>query len=470
MILLAGCGSSTSPAGKTPGTSGTEKTTLRLLLVDDPALADVVREQWRVRSSDDELEVRTASSQELVSAQRLSADAIIFPASWMGELVERELIQPIPDSVLRSSDESNPALLKVGDLLPTVRQCDASWGRKLYAVTLGSPQLVLLYRPDIFEKLDLKAPTTWAEYQAAVDKLADRTALGDLAPTEGESWHAALEPTAAPWAGISLLARAASAVRTEGQMYALFDLDAMSPRIASPPFVRAAQEMAQVAKTSGAADQRLTPQQVRDEFFAGHCGMAITWPSSVGNGEAKTPVAFAELPGRAELFSFKTNQWVKKPADVDHRTSLCGVSGRLAAVTREARRSRSAFALLAWLDSDESLRALRGSTSEITLSTRPQLADPAGWVGSQVSAQAASQYATVVDAAFSRAAWMPVVRLPGADAYRAALDEAVTQSLADPEQAETALAAAAKKWDEITRQHDISRQRRAYQRSLGNDF
>ena len=470
-LLLLGC----RPTGPTneaqPGTSAAEKTSLRVLVIDDSDLAGVIRQQWQTRSIDDELEVRTASREELQSARRLSADVVVFPSPWMGELVERELIQPIPETMLQPAGE-NPPLLKLDDLLPTVRQCDVSWGRKVYAVTLGSPQMVLLYRPDLFEKLQLSPPATWAEYQAAVVKLADRKALGELAPAADKPWHAALESTAAGWAGVTLLARAASAVRSEGQMYAIFDPDQMSARIASPPFVAAAREMAAALQTSEAADRKLSPEDVRKAFFAGECGMAITWPSAAGDGdmESKVQVAFAELPGRAEAFSYKTSEWVKKAAGVNTRTSLCGVSGRLAAVTREARRSRYAFQLLAWLSSSETAQAMGRTSPHTTLFRRPQLSNPAPWLGDGVSGEAGAQYAQVVESSFSRAGWMPIVRLPGVDAYQAALDAAVWKAISDPDQSSEALTTAAQEWDGITKSRNLSQQRRAYQRSLGNDF
>jgi ABC-type glycerol-3-phosphate transport system substrate-binding protein len=252
-------------------------------------------------------------------------------------------------------------------------------------------------------------------------------------------------------------------------------VDNMSARIASPPFVQAARQMAETARLSEpTAELRLTPAEVRQAFFAGQCGMAITWPSAnkaaAKTAESTTPVAFAELPGGAEFYSFQAQAWTKKGAGDDPRASLCAVSGRLAAVTREAHRSRSAFQLLAWLSGDEASRVIGPASQDTTLFAKSQLPAAQRWVGDHVPAQAANQYGDVAQSAFSRAVWMPVLRIPGADAYHAALDDAVEQALADPDNAEQALAAAAKKWDELTQQHDVARQRRAYQRSLGNEF
>jgi ABC-type glycerol-3-phosphate transport system substrate-binding protein len=473
LLLLGsgGCDRTPSTSEAPNNTSSDEPAAIRVLVVDDPDWANVLKEQWQSRATAEEISVHTATTKELTTARRLSADVVIYPARWLGELAERDLIQPVPDALLRASPSGeSPAAIPVDDLLPTVRQCDVSWGRQIYAVTLGSSQLVLFYRPDIFTKLQLSVPQTWAEYQAVAEKLMDRRTLGDLAPAEDQPWSAALEPTADGWAGTMLLARAAAAIRSEGQLYTLFDVDNMTARIASPPLVESAGDMAKIAKLGDAKHGRLTPAKVRDAFFAGQCAMAITWPSAAETGKSKVPVAFAELPGSQKFFSFQNNAWKDKAEGDDLRTSLCAVAGRLVSVTQEARRSRSAFQFLAWLQSDDAANMLGPASSQTTLFTKSQLANPQRWVGSNVSPEAASQYAQVVESAFSRASWMPTVRIPGTEAYHAALDAAVRQTLEEPEKAQAAFDAAAKGWNDITKQYDLSRQRRAYQRSLGNDF
>ena len=73
----------------------------------------------------------------------------------------------------------------------------------------GSPPLTLFYRRDLFEKLGLQPPESWAKYREAVTRLADRKALGDLAPAAGAQWQGTVEPWGPGWAGQVLLARAA---------------------------------------------------------------------------------------------------------------------------------------------------------------------------------------------------------------------------------------------------------------------
>jgi multiple sugar transport system substrate-binding protein len=473
-LLLAGCRPTTTPVAPTNGMPGTaERATLRVLVIDDPDGAAILEEHWRARASDEELIVRTAASRDLADARRLSADVVIYPARFMGELVERELIQPLPAHVLQSSgsDDSAHMAIALDQLLPTVRQCEASWGRTPYAVTLGSPQFVLLYRPDVFARLNLAPPQTWAELEAAAEQLADRDALGELAPAEDRPWHALLEPTADGWAGATLLARSASSLRSEQQLYTLFDIDDMSARIASPAMVEAAAAMARTAALSQVDSlKRLTPGEVRRAFFAGEAAMAITWPSAAEAGDTRVSVAFAELPGSDRLYSFQDERWIDKPEGADRRASLCAIAGSMASVTREARRSRAAFQFLAWLQSDDAAPVLGPASDQTTLFTFEHLAQPQVWTGESASGAAAAQYAAVAESAFTRPVWTAAVRVPGVDAYLAALDAAVVKTLENPDQAQAALDEAARQWNAITERYDLNRHRRAYQRSLGSDY
>jgi hypothetical protein len=71
---------------------------LRLLVVDDPALARQiarVKGEWKARFGP-ELEIREDSGEAISAAKALSADAIIYPPSELGTLAERRLIRALP--------------------------------------------------------------------------------------------------------------------------------------------------------------------------------------------------------------------------------------------------------------------------------------------------------------------------------------------------------------------------------------
>lgn len=472
LLCATGCPSSPKETEVTTAPESNEsRPPLRVLVLDDGPMAKAIEQQWIERAADETIEVKEAKFADLGVAKRFSADIVVFPSRFLGEFAERDLIQPVPAAMVTGGDtgseEAKP--LPLEDLFPSIRQCDISWGRKVYAVPLGSPPLMLVYREDIFKKLSLSAPETWSEYQKTLEKLNDRSTLGDLAPPEGKHWQAGAEPLADGWAGNMLLARSAASVRTEGQLYSLFSVDKLEPRITTPPYVRALEELVAAAKTSG-AKERMTPAQTRAALLEGECAMAITWLSAADKLDAKFSFAYAELPGSDDAYSFQESAWIKKTPDQSKRTTLCAVSGRLAAVTKEARRSSAAFQLLRWLTDSDVAREVSPASEATTLFAKSQRLAPEPWVNPGLSIDSAKQYASIVESALSHQQWMPTIRLPGSSQYLAHLDEAVVQVVNEKGTISEELEKTVKKWNEITRSFDLIKQRRAYQRSLGNDF
>ena len=437
---------------------------LRVLVLDDPELAQAITREWQALTEHGAA-VRHLSSQELlaVSSRRLGADAVVYPSGLLGELAERSLIQPIP-----AEDLDDPPFAR-REIFEIPRLREVSWGKAILAVPFGSPSWTLLYRPDVFQKLQCNPPETWAEYRLLAERLADRQSLGELAPPAGEPWSAAIEPLAPAWAGHVLLARAAAYARHPNQFSTLFEYRSMQPLIAGPPFARALQELLECAKYLPAEARSLTPADARREFLQGHCGMALTWPSradEVPPAAKPIPVGFADLPGSAELFNFRNQQWELRDAEQDRRVTLVGISGRLGSVTRESRQPRAASALLRWLSGKLSAQVCAAS-KHTTLFRDTHLAAPQLWVNAQVDATAAEQYAQVVKEAQNRGAWLDAIRIPGRERYLAELDRAVHAALEGTASPGEALRAASDAWNKSTDSLGCERQQKAYMRSLG---
>src|SRR6266436_5985694 len=197
-LALAGCPSTNNSTTKRPAKSQP----LVLLVADDPQLGQAIAREWLGRT-EEPLTVRDVSLAELSSASRLPADAVIFPSGSIGQLAERGLIMPLEPAALEEPD------FHYRDIFEQIRLREMRWGNRTVAAPLGSPQLLLAYRPDVFEKLGLEPPTDWTAYEKAVGRLADRASLGDLAPPGERPWRAAIEPLTDGWAGEVLLARAA---------------------------------------------------------------------------------------------------------------------------------------------------------------------------------------------------------------------------------------------------------------------
>ncbi len=483
--LASGCPSvepqTSAPTDAPPG----PPRTLEVLVIDDDPLATALQRQWQARS-DTPINLRRATTDEVRAAADSiwATDVVVFPSGLLGELAEHERIVPLAKRQFESDEFARQ------DVFELLRRGETAWGEESFAVALGSPQLTLLYRRDLFESLDLIPPTTWSDYQQLVDRLAQRDAVGDAAPVADQIWYATREPLGEGWAGQLLLARAAAYVRHPNQYSTLFDLRDMRPLIDGAPFVRALEELVKAAESSsdGTHTQQhaATPAQVRKDFFAGRCAMALTWPTSAEatrsagptSGDAASSTAsdpapdrplevrFAALPGSASVYNFRSQMWEDHPAGDVTRVPLVACAGRLAAVTRSGRRSSSATTMLLWLGGVELGNTVAPTSSATTLFRASQINSSRRWVNPEVGDRAARQYGDLVRDTQTQSVWLTSVRIPGRQRYLAALDAAVQRALAG-ESAQLALSAAASTWQQITAELGRDQQQSAYSRSIG---
>lgn len=439
---------------------------LRVLVIEDEPLADAVKLAWdsRVGGSAKVIQLTAAELRES-DRTRLSADVILYPSYLLGDLVERGLIEP-----LDAESVADPVFDRQG-LFELIRLREITWGSKVYAVPLGSPQFTLLYRKDIFSRLQLEPPTTWEQYQVLAKRLADRSAIGDMASPDDQKWQGAVEPLAPTWAGSMLLARAAAYARHRNQYSTLFDFNSMAPLIASPPFERALEELAASAADESAA--RHTPDETRRIFLAGQCAMAITWPSRAADAsdEATTDrddwIGVAELPGSPDVYNYRTQSWEQRTAEESVHVSLIAIDGRLGSVTKDCRRKKHALGMLFMISGNELGTTIGSASSHTTLFRESQLGQEIAWVDQALEGAPARQYGEVVQAAQNRAAWLDAIRIPGRDQYIAALDRAVSSVLAAEATPGEALETASADWDRITDSIGREFQQQGYMRSLG---
>lgn len=464
LVSLIGC--SDQEESQSPS-AARQDAMLRLLVVDDPELAaaaELLRGEWKGQTGGS-FEVQQTSTDGLLSAADLQADAVIFPSSLLGSLAEKKLLAPVP---VRLLEEDAANWSRIFSLL---RGHEAVWGTDTFAVPFGSPVLVCYYRADLLEKLGRQPPSTWKDYQDLAELLADRAALGDAGPPEGSPWHGAIEPLAPGWAGRVLLARAASYATHREHFSTLFNLDTMEPLIAGPPFVRALEELVAAAGPQAAERPFLDPAGVRAAFWEGQCGLALTWPSATAKGlkstEPKPRVGFAELPGSREVYDFAQQRWEDRDEGTDHRVTLLSISGRLGAVARSSAAGEAAIQLLLWLSGEQWSREVSRESQATTLYRESHALNPAEWVEPTVPAEAAAQYAELAQLALTREQRLFALRLPGHVEYLAALDEAAVKALKGEQTAQAALSEVATRWEGITERLGREAQKDAYARSLG---
>src|SRR5262249_53935861 len=150
-------------------------------------LSEAIARYWRA-TTERGLVARTATSQEGAAAGRLPADVGVFSTRLRGALAEKGLIFAVDGGGVGDTEFNGR------DVFDQIRLLEMKWGKKTVATSLGSPQLLLAYRADLFEKLGIAAPADWKDYEQLTKRLADRTVLDNLVPEPDAAWHAALEP------------------------------------------------------------------------------------------------------------------------------------------------------------------------------------------------------------------------------------------------------------------------------------
>ena len=262
------------------------------------------------------------------AANSPDADAVICPSAMLGTLAAGGLISPLPEKLLHG------AAGQWEDIFELLRLREAAWGGEVFAVPLGSPTFVCYYRADLLEKLARKPPQTWDEYAELAQLLAAQKLAGNDGP-----WCGAIEPLAADWAGLTLLARAAPYAKHRDNYSALFDIGTMDPLVGGPPFVRALEELVATAKLGPPRQLQLDPAGVRAAFWAGQCGMALTWPTAAGKSPSAAKdirVGFAELPGSPQAYNIQGKTWEPLGEGADPHVPLLGVAGRVGAISAHA--------------------------------------------------------------------------------------------------------------------------------------
>ena len=219
---------------------------------------------------------------------------MIYPAGLLGELVCGGHIVPVP-SYVRGDSSWNEA-----DVFELLRVQETRWGQQVWAVPLGSPQLVLYYRADLLRQVGREPPVTWSELEELAGLLGGRQSDGSaVSSPPALPRYAAVQPLAPGWAGRVLLARAAGYARHRGYYSALFDYQTMEPRIGQAPFVRALEELVRCAVAGPPEALDLSPGGARRLFFQGQCALALAWPHARDEQtqDQPTDMGYAELPG-----------------------------------------------------------------------------------------------------------------------------------------------------------------------------
>ncbi|MDG2381865.1 MAG: extracellular solute-binding protein [Pirellulaceae bacterium] len=461
MLLMTGC-QPASVSDKTPkDETPTVRQPLRILVVDDPPLAEAIQREWNAQSQDP-IQVNLTSVEEFQIDAAKQADLLIFPTSWLGMLAEQRAIRPLPKSVLQPNSSAAKDY-HWNDILPLIRRQEIRWGDETYAVSFGSPQLLLFYRKDLFDKWKLSVPKTWSEYQQVIHQIEEQLQSDSTAKTV-ES--ATVEPLGKGWAARTLLARSAAYARHRSQYSTHFDFASMRPLINSPPFVRAFQELTAAYASMPESAIEQTPHDVVKSLLNNQAAMGLAWPSASREAAPQNvALRLGNLPGAIDVFQPSDGAWQQREAGI-MQVPLLAVDGRLGAISRYGNNSEFSARFLLWLTDKQQSPRISTRGFHTTLFRESQLVNAKMWVDNQLAASA-SDYAEIVRTEQSRPQWLMMPRIPGQRQYIEALDTAIRQALTQQQKAQEVLDQVSSEWSNITNKLGLEKQRKAYLRDIG---
>jgi multiple sugar transport system substrate-binding protein len=390
-MILPGCWSDPGPPkAQTPSFRGIA---LTVGAVDDPAILtgiSLLRGEWEASRGG-----QIAMVENVVPAQApLPADVVIFSGQRLGDLVDADALAVIPNSAVMppkapeseagepaerarstGSDQENDALQYM-DFVSAFREQVSCYGEERFALPCGASALVLAYRRDAFENetnlaaaraggLELKPPRTWSELDALARFFEGRDWSGSGKPEHGIVLAMGPDPKNTEGIGDTVfLARAASLGQHRDHFSFLFDSDAFTPRIDSPPFVEALKGLVAWKALGPAGVEKFDAAAARQAFREGRAALLIDRAEQVATWSGGKPVGVASLPGSERVYEPTRKEWaqasaVNRPSYLPHGGGwLIGISKNIEGTQRDA-----ALDFATYLASADNLNRLRAERS-----------------------------------------------------------------------------------------------------------
>jgi hypothetical protein len=435
---LAGCGDSDGPPAVAPQAeplTPPPAVALTIQVAGDVKLAEglrLLRGEWKARSGG-ELKVDSVSLEELLNAERLDGDVILFPSRLLGTLVERGDLRPLRASALSSPE------LGLNDIYPAIRNGEMKFGGQFYAFPLGSPPLLS------FRQLTGEGGASMAPQAAVI-------------PNDGLS------------ATYAFILRALGHTESYRRSEALFDSADMKPRIAEPQFVRALVELT-AANANRANQPPVGFAEAMQLVGRGEASSTLGWPSALdeefaaADGAAPRDAEFTAVTPPADVYSQSRSSWEKETNPT--AVVLIGFEGRLIAVTTATRNAVPAFQLAQWLTAGDVAVGLSSRSNGTLWYRASQAGSSSKWMKGLEVVKGGEPVTKVVATALASDSPVLIPRIPAIDEYLGVLADAVRTAAADEATAKASLDGVAGKWEEITNRLGRDRQAAAYRRHLG---
>jgi multiple sugar transport system substrate-binding protein len=411
------------------------------------------------------------------AADEVAAGAAPFDILEGGACAEGDLL---PDGHCLSVPDAVKAAIDWDDILDVRKAPVSAWAGVDYGVPIDGDLHHLLYRRDVFADPVLadewqraggdgawEPPQTWQQVQTVTAFLAGKQLYG-------RPIYGMLDVAADPkYPQYFLISRASAYVKHPDDPAVFFDPTSMTPRINSPGFVRALDDLIAALPSEPPGQQSANVDTPVDQFLAGKGALTTWWPSP-GAWVQTNPfisvsgkVGFDLLPGSPDVYNSTTGQWDTLP-QINRAPHLAFLGWSLYVTAAAAGRgvTEAAWDLVAHLAGKE-LSLWMCVYAVGANPYRKSHFDTTDWTAIGYAEDDVQEYLRSIRTSFDHPNRIVDLRIPGTLRYFQAAEEECTRAITGDVDAPTALDNAARRWDEITDELGRDRQRAFYQDTLG---
>ncbi len=421
---------------------------------------------------------------EALASNSIDFDVIFGSGNWEGELLGGGFCLPMPDSIL-----SDP-VYDFDDIVPYLQSPTRTWDGVVYGASIDGDCHHFNYRSDVFGSTALGEewasaggegewgpPQTWQQVQQYSEFLSGRE-------FDGEDLYGILDVLARGGGTSSyfFFSRASAYAKHPDDPAFFFDPVDMTPKINSPAFVRALDDMIAAVPWAPADQTNADLLKVYGDFLSG-TGTMSHWWSDIGPNVYTNPasivqgkVDFSILPGSPDVYNWSTGEWDTVtstgakgelgPYNYAPYTAFLGFGLYVMNVAEERGVSEAAWDLV---------KHLTGKDISMWMMVYPSGANPwrkshfnaAEWTIAGYPEEYAQRYLDSVIDSYSHPNRIIDMRIPGTGQYWILLEDAWTRAITGEIDAQTALDEAAAAWSELTDELGRPTQQELYQASLG---
>lgn len=414
-------------------------------------------------------------SQALASGN-VEFDIIEGSGGWEGEMLGGGYCVPMPDAVKNAPEYA------YDDIVSYLQGPTRTWDGVTYGASVDGDMHHFNYRKDIFASEDLASewassggegefgpPETWQQVQAYSQFFEGKS------DPDGLPLYGILDPLARS-GGVGTyfyFSRASAYAKHPDDPAFFFDPETMTPKINSPAFVRALQDMIDAIPAAPPDQQNADLLKTLGDFLAGTGSMAHWWADIGANTYAsdqsivQNKVGFSILPGSPDVYNYATGEW--EMIEGNNYAPYLAFLGWGLYVTKAGEErgvSEAAWDLVKHLSSKDITLWMNIYPSGMNPSRESHF-DPADWTIAGYPEEDAKQYLDSISNSYNHPNRIVDLRIPGQGEYWIAAEDEWTRAISGELTAQEALDNAAAKWEEITDKYDRETQKQLYTDSLG---